>query len=346
MNKKIKIIIIVILVCIVGTVLIRSINKPTVDYPVGEDEVFGIYTASLDGTGMTKLLTDSYRQMILAHVSPNKEWITFTRFNNIIKDGCATVEKSGFINTEIMVMKTDGTTIKTLRGPDEGQLNTNSYWVNDSNILYLHTPNKSGKTEIRRLTLDDKMNVISDVKVPVSENMTPVEPYQFGNKITFPGIMKPEMIPGIWIMNEDGTDLQQLTFPGPKIKGENDQHVSPDWKQLAFMRLIDGHWHTFVMDIDKPGTEQDISAQYTGNNKHMGLPHWIDNEKLVVEYLDFSNIFDLKKEIYTINQDGSNLEKIPLPSGYFYTQPDYFEGSDGSAKIIFSTKKIGKQCHK
>jgi len=349
MSKTIKIIIIVVLILVVGIVLINIIKKLTADYSGDEDEVFGIYTANLDGTGMTRILTDSYRQINHAHVSPNKKWITFTRFNHIDeKDGCAKEFVPDYLNTEIMVMKTDGTSIKTLRGPDKDQVNTNSFWVNNTSLVYLHTPSKSGRAEIHRLTLDDNMNVTSDIEIPVSEDgIMPAEPYQFGNKITFPGIKMPEVVPaGIWIMNSDGTGLQQLTFPGPGVQMENDQHVSPDGKRLAFMRLIDGHWHSFIMDIDKPGTEQEILASHVGNNKHIGMPHWIDNEMLLIEYLDFSNIYNPKKEIYATKYDGSNLTKIPLPSGYFYTKPSYFEGKDGSAKIIFSTKKIGEKCHK
>ncbi len=42
---------------------------------------FGVFTSTLDGRDFKKIISDPYREMNHARVSPDKNWITFSRFN-------------------------------------------------------------------------------------------------------------------------------------------------------------------------------------------------------------------------------------------------------------------------
>lgn len=80
-----------------------------------------LYTANLDGSNMRLLISDSYRQMTHARISSDKQWIAFTRYNNIGKDGCASENECNYDEsneqykgTEIVLMRIDGSDARTI----------------------------------------------------------------------------------------------------------------------------------------------------------------------------------------------------------------------------------------
>ena len=305
-----------------------------------------------------------------ARVSPNGQWVTFSRFNNIVEDGCAVEGTGNYANTEIVLLKIDGSVVKTLVGPKPKEIAVNSYWVTDNTLLYFGWKAGTPSGGIYKLYLDENMEVIKEERLNTPENVRATDPHQVGNKVVFPGTALasvynlyghsfPEKgsIRGIWIMNEDGSEAKPLTIPrypngsvvffkgiGGGSTGDNDPKLSPDGTKVAFMRRTlhkigeqDVHnWHTYIVDVNNPLSEVDISAQHFTGPLALGyadpLPEWIDNENLLVWHI---NAIDKKYEVHKMKVDGSERQKIPLPEGYDYVMPSSFSGN----KIIFSATK-------
>ncbi|MBW2046204.1 MAG: hypothetical protein JRI96_15200 [Deltaproteobacteria bacterium] len=332
------------------------VDNHTIEASFEEDleEVFGLYTATLDGNNMQSLITDSYREMTHARVSPNGEWVTFSRYNTVGNDGYAT-EEGGYLNTEIVVMKTDGSVIKTVAGPAVDKMSVNSYWTpHGEGLVYIYAPNNKGLPQINHITFNDNMEVEKTSKIPIPEHIAAVDPHWVGDWIVFSGIDIISKTRGIWRIRYNGEDLQLLAeTPDLPSAQDNDPKLSPDGTKVAFMRFTldiekigeEGvhNWHTYVMDADIPFSEVDISAQHYTDDplaifKLDGLPEWIDNEKLLVWYRDLIN---KKHEIHTMNYDGSERQKVPLPDGFDCSRASVFPQEDSGeiTKIIFSTRR-------
>lgn len=315
---------------------------------------FGICTATLDGEDFKVIISDSKREMTHARVSPDKEWITFSRYNKMGEMGFATEHTTeGFRDTEIMIARIDGSSLKTLIPPKEGVVSCNSYWTPDGNLLYVSTDNPERKPEIRRIDLDADMEVKEITVLPVPKNLLPSDPHQVNNLIVFPAVEVPDLIRGIWIMKEDGSDLRQITVPRDpetkkpvsmrqdKFNGDADPKLSPDGSKVAFMRHVRGRylWHIFVVDVET-GEEIDLSKNYIphGYKAADAMPEWSSDGKLLVFWnLDLENG---RTDLYKIKPDGSEREIIPLPKEYNYKMPAFFpgEGSGNNARIIFCTR--------
>ena len=71
-----------------------------------------------------------------------------------------------------------------------------------------------------------------------------------------------------------------------------------------------------------------------------GVPEWSSDGRRLIYW--HANLKELKKSgLYTMDPDGRDRRRIPLPGGHFYTMPAFFpgEGSGDSARIIFSAQK-------
>ena len=67
-----------------------------------DPQLFGIYTASLAGGDARLVVASSWQEMTHARVSPDHNWIAFTRYNDTGWDGLATEER-GYDETEIVI---------------------------------------------------------------------------------------------------------------------------------------------------------------------------------------------------------------------------------------------------
>ncbi len=305
---------------------------------------FGIWTATLEGKNLTLRLSDPKRQMSHPRVSPDKKWIMFTRYNKMLKDGYA-YEKGGYKNTEIGIMRLDGTELKTIVGPKPGVLNCNGSWTPDGqSILYLSTDNPKKRPRLYWVSLKtgkitlaptpDKLKVVSD-------------PHQVDDTIVFPAPSTGPEPSGIWIMKKNGTQARQLTHPpnkrlskakGPQHLGDYDPRLSPDGSKVAVMRNYGKDiYHIVVIDVAS-GEEIDISPKEVAE----GVPHWSsDGRLLIFRHVNLKNLKDYG--IYTIKPDGTGRKLIPLPRGVLHSpQPNFFpeEGSSPKTRIIFSTEKV------
>ncbi len=349
-------------------------------------DTFGIYTALLDPEtleyiegSMELIASNWWRQSNHVFVSPDREWISFTRYNEIIRHDCAKEDPDNpYTWTEVGVMNLETGEVKSFFKPSGSMARALASWAGERKLIYI-SADESG-SELHHLFLDENMDIIREEVLNTTLTTVfveslgtyvslprPSDPHQVGDTVVFPGffpttMIDPEAAPGMnrgtWIMKEDGSGKTLLAYPRdangrPVVSaggndtsmGDNDQHISPDGRRVAFMRkIIPGGVlgrHIFVVDIDKPLTEKDISARYLGDDPNTadGVPTWIDNENLLIWHLRFEGR-TLYAEIFTMKADGTERKKVELPDGSHYNQPSLFEKTDEYVKIIFSATRL------
>ncbi len=331
---------IVLIANAVGCIELKD-EKPNAN---ADTDLFGLYTTTLDGSNKKLLISNPKQEMTHSRVSPDKEWITFTRYNRktLFSGGLATEDTGGYQDTEIMIMRLDGSGLETVIPHKKGIFATNSNWTPDGkSLIYVSTDNPGRKICIKKINLATRK--ITRVQTP--EHLLCADPDQVGNRIVFP---VPNMESGyncLWIMNEDGTNAKQLTFTedirrqgkkDPIHMGDYDPKLSPDGSKVAFMRYYgDINWHVAVVDVES-GEEKDISPSKTVDS----VAEWSSDGKLLVFWhVDVKTLGN--SGLYTMKPDGSERRRIPIIKGYFYRHPSFFpgEGSSGKSRIIFSAKK-------
>jgi len=57
-------------------------------------DLFGLYTSNLAGKNVTAVITSAWQQMTHPRVSPDQQWVTFTRYRKTSFGGLA-MEKNG-----------------------------------------------------------------------------------------------------------------------------------------------------------------------------------------------------------------------------------------------------------
>ncbi len=306
---------------------------------------FGIWISTLEGKNLKLLISDPKRQMSHTRVSPDHEWVLFTRYNQMHRDGYA-YERLGYKNTELCILKMDGSEIRTLVGPKPGILNCNGCWLSDSKkVLYLSTDNPGKLPRLYWIDIESKK--ITQVPTPGALKVVS-DPHQVQSKIVFPAPSLTDRPTSLWIMNSDGSQARELTAPPDKMLakekghhhlGDYDPRMSPDGKKVVVMRNYGKDvYHNIVVDIDT-GQETDLTKGLVAE----GVAHWSSDGKLLIfRHVDPNN---LKKTygLYTIRPDGTNSKRIPLPAGVLHSpQPSFFpkDGSSPDARIIFSTEKV------
>ncbi len=130
----------------------------------------------------------------------------------------------------------------------------------------------------------------------------------------------------IYTMNPDGSDVTQLTFG----QGEEPQCWSPDGSKIAFI-CEDSTASTagaplYIMDAD--GTNMYSLKAYAE------LMSWSpDGSRLV---------FSLNQDIFVINVDGSNKQRLPNDAARDY-DPDW--SPDGSKIVFVSNRFLEKKSY-
>lgn len=304
-------------------------------------EKFGIFTARLDGSEVRRILSDPDREMNHARVSPDGRWITFTRYNKRGLFGGDAKEENGYEESEIMLVRPDGSELQSLVPPRKGMVAANGYWTEDGKaILYAANDNPRKQGQINRVEIEGRR--IS--KVPIAGDLWASDPHPAGGKLAVSVHDTTRKNMSIWVAEADGSRPRQVTRPraagiDPATKtplGDFDPKLSPDGNRLVAMRNMGGHnWHAVVVDL-RTGEERDISPERSVD----GVPEWSgDGRKLIFWHVDPKDL--PRSGLYTMDPDGSNRQRIPLPRGFFYTMPAFFPGdaSGPSARIIFSAQK-------
>jgi len=274
-------------------------------------------------------------------VSPDKEWITFTRYNKKRFLSGLAVEEDGYNNTEVMISRLDGTKLESVIHPKKGIIASNSSWTSDGkSLLYVSNDNPEKKPQIYKIDLATR----KIKRVPTPKYLSVADPHLVGQRMVFPVIG--DGLNTLWVMDKDGKNAKQLTYPAfskPKTKnkysyyfGDYDPKLSPDASKATVIRYFGGtNWHIILVDVET-GKEKDLSAKNTCD----GVAEWSSDGKLLLFW--HVNLKDFTKVgLYTMRPDGTNRRMVPLPRGYFYRHANYFpgEGSSGKTRIVFAGKK-------
>lgn len=306
----------------------------------GDAERFGLFTATLDGGNVRRILSDPRRELNHARVSPDGKWITFTRYNRRAWNGIAR-ETGGYAETEIMLARLDGSELRSLVPPRKDLVAANGSWSEDGKaILYVSTDNPARRGQINRIDLATGRIA----KVPLPGDPWAADPHPHGAKLAISVFDPARQGTSIWLADLESGRSRQVTRPGlagidPAVNaplGDFDPKLSPDGSRLVAMRNLGKHnWHVVVVDLGS-GAERDLSAARAVD----GVPEWSsDGRKLVFWHVDATDL--AKSGLYTMNPDGQERRRIPLPDGHFYTMPAFFpgDGSGDNARIIFSAEK-------
>lgn len=308
-------------------------------------DLFGIYTAQLDGRGFTQILCDPTRELTHARFSPDGRRITMTRFNKLLVGGLAEENGSGYVNTEVLVANADGSGLRSLvkTGPDV--MNANSSWIDNDRLIFIHSPNiKTTLPELRIINLSTG----SIERVPTPKNSVASDPTTCNGLVVFPVIAltnDSRVCNPLWLMHLDGKGLEQLT--APKITatsnqldfklGDYDPWFAPDGKTVAFMRYFGGFdWRIYTVDTTTK-KERELTLPGVGN----GIPKWSSDGRLIV-YVSWDHSKLENLGLYVMNADGGNKRQLPLPAGFLYTHPSFLpaSGSASTARIIFSARHV------
>jgi Tol biopolymer transport system component len=304
-----------------------------------DSERFGIFISTLDGRNVQRIVSDAHREINHARVSPDWQWITFTRYNKRGLTGVAK-EEGGYMETEIMLARIDGSDMQSLVPPHQDKVAANGYWSEDGKaILYVTNDNPARRAQINRIDL--RTRTIS--KVALDNDLWAADPHPVGGRMAISVFDPKESMSSIWLTTDSVGKVRRISFPrssgpvqGTTPLGDYDPKISPEGDKVVAMRNLGNHnWHVILIDL-KSGQERDLSAAKAVD----GVPEWSgDGGKLIFWHVDVNDLG--KSGLYTMNADGSGRWRIPLPKGYFYTMPAFFpqEGSHSGARIIFSAQK-------
>ena len=223
---------------------------------------FCVWISKTDGSERKLILSDPKRQMSHTRVSPDLKWVVFTTYNNPGADGFAK-EAGNYANTEIGLFKLGGTELKTIAGPVPGEVNANATFSSDGKrIIFVST--RSGKGAFL-YWYDLETGLTSQVPTPPSLHRLS-DPHEVGNKIIFPSQPEQSGLQGIWMMNRDGSEARQISFPKKNAdvpaenpaQGDYDPRLSPDGSRVTIFRNVGGAFHTVLLDIAS-GKETDLT---------------------------------------------------------------------------------------
>ena len=309
---------------------------------------FSVWISKLDGSERKLILSHPTRQMTHTRVSPDMKWIVFTTYHIPDKDGFAK-EGGTYANTEICLFKLGGTEIKTIAGPVPGEVNANATFSSDGKrVIFAST--RSGKGA-QLHWYDIGTGATTQVPTPPSLHRLS-DPHEVGDKIIFPSHSDDSgVLQGIWMMNRDGSEARQISFPKMNAgapaeslrQGDYDPRLSPDGSRVTIFRNVGGAFHTVVLDIASGG-ETDLTEPLFPERTLTaeGVAAWSSDGKLLV----FRHIAVPKEGpqgvgIYIMKPDGSGRKRIPIAKGEFpHVQPEFFpEGSGADARVIYQTEK-------
>lgn len=296
--------------------------------------MFGIYVASRGGAGFALVTGTDDREMTHPRVSPDLRRVVFTRYTVRGSDGRAT-EAQGYEGTEVVMVNVDGTGLKTLVAAKAGIINANASWSPDGKSVYfLSTDNAIRIPEIH--VYDLRTRAIT--RMPTPSGLLPTDPNRVANQVVFPSKRVDGTADPLWLMNVDGTNARQLTAPvrassDPGYYGDFDPKLSPDGTRVAFMRIDGGNgWRVMTLEI---AAMRETSL--TPDGAIQGLPAWSsEGSRLVYTNLDTANPSQIG--LFTMNADGTDRVKVPLPGGRLYSHAAWFplEGASVDARLVFT----------
>ena len=309
---------------------------------------FSVWISRMDGSERQLILSDPQRQFTHTRVSPDLKWIVFTTYNNPGADGFAKEGGNTYANTEVCLYKLGETNFKTIAGPVPGEVNANPSFTSDGKrIIFVST--RSGKGAYL-YWYDLETGLTTQVPTPPAFHRSS-DPHEVKDKIVFPSYPERGGLQGIWLMNRNGSEARQISFPKQSSgapaesvsQGDYDPRLSPDCSSVSILRNVGGAFHIVLINVAS-GVEADLTEPLFPDRKQTaeGVAAWSsDGELLVFRHIALPQEGPQGVGIYVMKPDGSGRKKIPIAKGEFpHVQPEFFpEGSGSEVRVIYQTEK-------
>lgn len=293
---------------------------------------FFIASVGVDSQNLTVHVESDKQQLSHPRVSPNGRELLFTRHRKV-EDGV------NYAGTEI-VRRPIGGPIRSLIIPAKGDdWNTNATWLPDGKgFAWLHMKNELPLPQIF-IALDgaaQPMHVptphfwpVSDPHI-ISEAMTCVLVGGV-NRICAGGYLGKNLAPVTDAMAS--RSLIERLF-GTVYRGDFDPKLSPDGRQIAFMR-----WRSAADKTDLwTYVYSNVTRRETCLSKSKGdiNPDWSsDGTRLVFSRI--GNIGD--NGLWTMKPDGSDRQPLYLSKTHVFNQPQFVPGSSDK-RVIFQARRM------
>ena len=302
-------------------------------------DTFAIYTATLAGTDRVLLVSDPWREINHARVSPDGTRFVFTRYNRRNREGQA-LEVTSYLQTEIVICRMDGGGCTVAVPPRPGIVAANATWTPDgSALLFVTNDRPSRRPGVSRLDLATG----KATPLPAPGGLDIADPNERAGMIVVAGRVQHGLrLSRIYQFDPRSGAVRPLTQPAiPGLRdmdpplGDHDPKLSPDGRRLAVMRHLDtDDWAIVVVDL-ATGAERDLSGPHPVD----AVPEWSgDGQRLIFWHVERGNL--PLSGLYTMRADGSDRRWVPLPHGFFYSMPAFLpgQGSGPQARIIYSAK--------
>jgi len=328
-------------------------NRERLLGPVDNREVKEIYVSDYDGANQRRITTT--RQLNLSPSwSPDARAVAYSSFRNITPQIFISLIYQGVLenatkgigsnympvfspdgtkiafmsnrdgNPEIYVMNRDGSDVRRLTNltglglggahfanwsPNGRKVVFNSFWGGQpKRDIYVIDIDGSGLT---KLTEDpNPLAPIDDIRPDWSPD---------GRRIAFQSNRTGNH--EIFVMNPDGTDVQQLTSHAATDAAPE---WSPDGKRIAFQSNRDGNDDIWLMNADGSGL-----VQLTDNSVRDAKPSWSPDGKRIAFHRDVEYLGEVHAELFSMNVDGSDVQMLSVPSFKgFHGFPSWSQGHD------------------
>lgn len=303
--------------------------------PLYGGATYGMYTMRPDGSDLVRIYSgDAMRNH--AHVRDGR--VVFSQFTrDVNRDG--RLDERDLAGAQIGVMNLDGTNVHMVT-PAPGY-NLTPSWSPDGNSIVFSSDQAHGGGILDLLVYDTSTGVTRDL------TNTPAvlegDPHWSGHRVLFNRLQNG--VEAIWMMNDDGTDARQLTWPpatgvsaGMYPFGDFDPALSPDGRYLAFERHIGdariwqgmaiGTWNLILRDL-WTGSESVIS----GSANVDASPAWSPDGTALAYWELLPKSFSLFT--YRI-ADGQTSELFAGTPGMQAETPDWYV-EHGQVRLVFST---------
>ena len=270
----------------------------------GSDRFFDLYLMRPDGTRLRRITTG--RALELAPTwSPDGKWIAF------VSDRSRPGNEGAF---EIYVMRPNGTGLRRLTRDRWGDYQL--AWSPDGRRIVFVSSRASGRSGIsimnvngtgyRRLTRD------LESEPAWSPDGSAIAFTRYNPGAGTSGIHE------IWLMNPDGSNQRQLTFPPQHedVSSLNGQDIKPDWSpsgdELAFARNYRGRTDIYAIRTDGTGLRRltrTAGAHYR--------PAWSPDGKRIV----FVSVRHRRVRIHVVDAGGSRESRLTMRGAF--DDPDW-----------------------
>ena len=326
-NKKMVISAVAVLV--VALVFITLISNFSQTCPENKELVhekkWGIYVLDLK-TNNTELVYSTTNQISRIRLNNAGDKLIFSQqFNN---GNTSTIEGSPInLGEEICSISVNGEDFRRITENNLFDLVPN-WSADDSEIFFLSFRET---LDIFKMDADGK-NIVEVYDSGFHDS----DLYGAGGKLVFTRNSQ------IWMVNEDGTGLTQITYPpragewGDSVLpfGDYDPNLSPDGNMIVFERLVNdetthGNYDIYIINVD--GTQE---TAITNTGYSQGLPIWSHSGEQIVFPVAAIG-YEGKYDIYIMNSVGSenrNITPTYFPADFLCHHPIF---SEDDTKIFF-----------